>query len=236
MTEQQIRDGYERLDSAVRAPQDAFERVEKRMRVRRRRRRVGAAAGAAGVVAAVAGYAAISMGGSDDGRESVVAVDPPPSRLVMTRPDGSTFEFSDLEVTCDPAGASAGGTASDERSRIYLSSPIDLDGERLTRPFVHIEGDVETLGQPRTYSLPLEGADGSSQSAPLIVFMADPEGAPGGNEVVSSAPSTGTVRVVRASCDPTPVLELEIDATLASEEQTGDGQSKDSLRLEGAVR
>jgi hypothetical protein len=51
-----------------------------------------------------------------------------------------------------------------------------------------------------------------------------------------SSPSTGTLRVTRASCDPTPVLQIEVDATLASEELTDDGQSKQSLELEGFVR
>lgn len=232
MTEEQIRDGYERLDSALHAPLDAFDRVDKRMRARRRRRRIGAAAGTAVVVAAVGGYAAVSSGGSDDGREGLVAVDPPPYSLVMTRPDGSTFEFEDLTISCDPPGA-AGGTGSSDLSRVYLSSPMLGDGERLTQPFVLIEADVKKLEQPRTFSLPIESADGSSESLPLTVFIADTEGGPDGNEVVSSSPSTGTVRVTQASCDPTPVLQLEVDATLASEEQTDDGQSKQSLELEG---
>ena len=236
MTEEQIRDGYEWLDSALRAPQDALDRVEKRMGTRRRRRRIGVAAGTAVVVAAVGGYTAVSMGGSDDGRDGVVAVDPPPAPLVMTRPDGSTFEFEDVTISCDPPGATAGGTGSGDQSRVYLSSPILVDGERLTQPFVLIEADVEKLAQPRTFSLPIESADGSSESLPLTVFIADTEGAPDGNEVVSSSPSTGTVHVTRASCEPTPVLQLEVDATLASEEQTDDGQSKQSLVLEGFVR
>lgn len=236
MTEEQIRDGYERLDSALHAPRDAFDRVEKRMGARRRRRRMGAVAAAAVVVAAVGGYAAVSTAGSDDGREGVVAVDPPPYSLVMTRPDGSTFEFEDLTISCDPPGPAAGGTGSGDLSRVYLSSPLLVDGERLTQPFVLIEADVEKLEQPRTFSLPIESADGSSESLPLTVFMADTEGAPDGNEVASSSPSTGTLRVTRASCDPTPVLQLEVDVTLASEEQTDDGQSKQSLELQGFVR
>jgi hypothetical protein len=44
------------------------------------------------------------------------------------------------------------------------------------------------------------------------------------------------VSVTRASCDPTPVLELEVDATLASEEMTDEGQAKESLELDGFVR
>ena len=238
MTEEQIRDGYERLDSSLRAPQDAFDRVEKRMGARRRRRRIGVAAGTAVVVAAVGGYTAVSMGGSDDGRDGVVAVDPPPAPLVMTRPDGSTYEFTDLTISCDPPGAGGSGSGADsgDLSRVYLSSPMLIDGERVTQPFVLIEAAVEKLQRPRTFSLPIESADGSSEQLPLTVFIADTEGAPDGNEVVSSSPSTGTLRVTRASCDPTPVLQLEVDVTLASEEQTDDGQSKQSLELAGLVR
>ncbi|MDZ5663620.1 hypothetical protein SFC79_17730 [Nocardioides sp. S-58] len=235
MTEQQIKDGYERLDSALHAPQDAVDRVERRIGARRRHRRIGAAAGTAVVLAAVGGYAVASTGGSDDGRDGLVAVDPPPSGLVMTRPDGSTFEFSDLTTTCGPAGT-GGGSAARERDLISLASPILVEGERVTQPFVLIDARVDELQQPRTFSLPIEGADGSSESLPLTLFIADTEGGPDGNEVVSSAPSTGTVRVVRASCEPTPVLEIEVDVTLASEEQTADGQPKQSLRLEGVVR
>ena len=40
----------------------------------------------------------------------------------------------------------------------------------------------------------------------------------------------GTVRVVEASCDPTPVLRLEVDVTLGSEEE------QESVDLAGAVR
>lgn len=237
MTEDQINDGYDRLDSSLHAPQDAFHRVEKRMQERRRHRRMAIAAGAALTVAAVGGYAAVSLGGSQDGRGGVVAVDPPLQSLVLTRPDGTTFEFTDLTVSCDPPDAMGGqpeGTA--EASRIYLSSPILIEGDDLTQPFVLIEGDVAELQEPRTFTLPIEGADGSSESTPLTLFMADTDGAPDGNEVVSSGASTGTVRITEASCDPTPVLTLEVDATLASEEQTDAGQGKQSLELAGTVR
>ena len=233
MTEEQIKDGYDRLDSAAHPPQDAFDRIERRMGVRRRRRRIGLAAGTAVAVAAVGGIAAVSLSGSDDGREGVVAVDPPPYSLVMTRPDGSTFEFADVTISCDPPGAVSGGQTGDG-SRVYLSSPILIEGEMVTQPFVMIEGIVAKLQEPRTFTLPTDGADGSSESMPLTVFIADNEGAPDGNEVASSSGGAGTVRVIRASCDPTPVLQLEVDATLSSEEQT-DGQAKQSLQLEGYV-
>lgn len=233
MTEEQIRDGYERLDSTLHAPQDALDRVERRMAARRRGRRIGAAVGTVAVVAAVAGYAVVSMGGSDDGSEGLVAVEPPPASLVMTRPDGSTYEFQDLTISCDPPSA-GGETEAGDGSRVYLSSPIRIDGERIGQPFVLIDAAVDQ--EFRTFNLPLDDGGGSSESPPLMVFMADTEGAPDGNEVVGSSPSTGRVTVARASCDPTPVLELEVDATLASEEQTEDGQAKQSLVLEGVVR
>ncbi len=233
MTEEQIMDGYERLESALHAPQDALDRVERRIGARRRRRRLGAAAGAAVVVAAVGGYAAVSMGGSDDGREGLVAVEPPPYSLVMTRPDGSTYEFADVTISCDPPGPASVEPGTGDLSTVYLSTPMLVDGKQLRQPFVLIEADVTKLAQPRTWSLPVESANGSSEPLPLTLFIADTEGAPDGNEVVSSSSSTGTVRVIRASCDPTPVLEVEVDVTLASEEQTADGQSKQSLVLEG---
>ena len=230
MTEEQIRDGYERLDSALHAPMDALDRVERRMRARRRHRRAGIGLGAAVAVAAIGGYVAVSAGGSDDGREGLVAVDTPPYSLVMTRPDGSTYEFEDITVTCDAPGGEGGG------GHLLLSSPRRLDGERLLQPFVYVQVDVTAVDRPRTFTLPIDGADGSSESFPMTVFVADTEGAPAGNEVVSSTGSTGTVRLIRASCDPTPVLELELDVTLASEEQTEDGQMKQSLDLAGIVR
>jgi hypothetical protein len=234
MTEEQIRDGYERLDSALHAPMDALDRVERRMRARRRRRRAGIGVGAAVVVAAIGGYVAVSAGGSDDGREGLVGVDTPPDSLVMTRPDGSTYAFEDITVTCDaPSGEGVGEVGG---RHLLLTSPRRLDGERLLQPFVMIEADVAELDGPRTFTLPVESADGSSESLPMTVFVADTEGAPDGNEVVSSTGSTGTVRVTRASCDPTPVLELELDVTLASEEQAEDGQMKQSLDLAGIVR
>jgi hypothetical protein len=57
--------------------------------------------------------------------------------------------------------------------------------------------------------------------------VADSEGQ---SEVASSTDSSGTVRVLHASCDPTPVLELEVDATLGSE------VGKESLDLAGSLR
>lgn len=116
----------------------------------------------------------------------MVAVEPPPSVLVMTRPDGSTYEFPDLEVTC-------------EGTRVLVMSPRVMDGKRIRQPFVYIE--ITASLEERRFRLPLPD-DQNTQEPPFVVFVADTEGAPDGNEVSSSSSSTGTLTVTRASCDP----------------------------------
>lgn len=238
MTEQQIRDGYEELTDALRPPSDAQERVARRVQVRRRRRRASFVALAALVVVGTAGVVvtlndASGTGGPDG---SVIAVDPPSdptNALVLTRPDGSTYEFDDITVSCTSPHKPGGNGKNTSSKRVWASSPMEFtrpDGraseEALLEPFVLVEALVPRLQDGRTFTLPIEGPRGSS-SSPLIVFVADPEGAPDGNEVSSAEESSGTVRVLEASCDPTPVLRLQIDATLGSEE------GKQSLKLEG---
>lgn len=240
MTEQQIRDGYDELTGALRPPVDAHERVARRVQVRRRRRRtsfVGMAAlvvvGTAGVVATLNG--ASGVGGLDG---EVIAVDPPSDpteALVLTRPDGSTYEFDDITVSCKSPYGPGGGGSNTSSKRVWASSPMKFtqpdgpDGdESLLEPFLVVEGLVPRLQGETTFTLPIDGPRGSS-SYPLIVFAADPEGAPDGNEVSSDGGSSGTVRVLEASCDPVPVLRLQIDATLGSEE------GKQSLKLAGDV-
>jgi len=231
MTEQQIREGYERLDSALSPPPDAPARVQRAVSARRQRRRITLAGAGALAVTALAGALVVVVSGDD---APVTAVDTPgqdASSLVLTRPDGTTFTFSDITVTCKPP---LGGVASGRGQRIWLHSPIRLateapgEDERLEQPFVLFEGRLEQLQDGRAFTLPVDGP-GDSESYPMTLFVADTEGAPDGNEVVSSRNSSGTVRVLRATCDPTPVLELEIDATLGSEE------GKQSLDVAGSV-
>lgn len=223
MTEQQIRDGYEQLDSALTPPMDAQDRVSHRVRQRRQRRRAGVA-GLATLGVVVATGTAVALSGGDDPTDDVVATDPPAPTLVLTRPDGSTHAFGDLTVSCTSPFGDEG--RADER--IYLTSPRDLRGERLLTPFVYFEGRLDKLQGDRTFALPVDGP-GGSDTYPLTLFVADTEGSPDGNEVSSSSGGSGTVRVLRAECEPTPVLELEVDGTLGSEE------GKQSLDLAGSV-
>lgn len=227
MTEQQIRDGYEQLGQSLRPPLDAHDRVTRRVRQRRQRRRMAVAGAAVVGVVGVGGAVAVLGPGGDD-TSPQVAVDPPSgvsSTLELTRPDGSTYSFANVTVSC----TSPFGDQGPAGERIYLVSPREGEGGDLTTPFVYVEGIVEKLQGERTFDLPVDGPGGSS-SYPLTLFVADTEGSDTGNEVSSATDSSGTVRVLRAECEPTPVLELEVDATLGSEE------GLQPLTVTGAVR
>lgn len=218
MTEQQIRDGFERMDGALAPPLDVAERVSRRIDVRRRRRRVGAVGAAAAVVAAGVGTAVVLSGG-DEPSGPGIAVDPrsgPTSTLVMTREDGSTYAFDDVTVSCTPPP-----DYDDPRpGHIYLWSPIAFDGDAVAAPFVYFDGDVSKIQGDQSFTYPNDWGMGMGpQGVPLTLFIADTEGAPDGNELSSNSDSTGTVRVLEASCDPTPVLRLEVDLNLGSEEE-----------------
>ena len=117
-----------------------------------------------------------------------------------------------------------GDTSTPPGTRIWMTSPIgftgkaDDDDSRLVAPFVTFEGIVAKIQGGRTFPLVSESPSGDSERRPMTLFVADTEGAPRSNEVSSAeAGSAGTVTVLEASCDPTPVLRLEIDATLGSE-------------------
>lgn len=237
MTEEQIKDGYERLDGALAPPLDAEERVARRVTARRRHRRT-AVAGVATLGVLAVGGTVIALASGDDGSDTPVATDhgsAPVSTLVLTRPDGSTYAFEDVTVSCNPPETAAGDPIADDPGRIWMYSPIEFIGSEeeddavVTKPFVYFEGIVAKLQGDRTLSMPVDGT-GDSDSYPLTLFMADTEGAPDGNEVTSAvADATGTVRVLRAACEPAPVLELEVDATLGSEEE------KNPLDIAGGV-
>ena len=140
---------------------------------------------------------------------------------MLTRPDGSTFELSDLILSCDgPFGKASGARQGPQR--IWLTSPFPFgaDGQRQPeQPFLVFEGIVEKI-DGRTFRLPFDADDGSSDSRAFVLFAVDPEVAPSetrANEVSSAEEgAAGSVVVTRASCDPVPVLELEVDATWAA--------------------
>lgn len=233
MTEEQIRDGYDRLGGALAPPLDALERVDRRMRARRRGRRAAVVGGTALALAAIAG-SAVALAGGEDGSETVAVDQPAPvSTLTMSRPDGSTYAFSDVTVSCAPPPGTEGNTMG-TAGRIWLTSPmpedVASDGARPDRPFVYFEGIVSELQGDPTFRLPVTGP-GDSSTYPLTFFVGDTVGTSRPNEVSSAEyESTGAVRVLDASCEPVPTLHLEVAATLGSEVR------QQSLRVVGAVR
>ena len=233
-TDEQIRAAYGSLDDALAPPMDAAERIGRRIVVRRRRRRA-LVAGTGGVAALAVVGSVLVIASGDDGEGTGVATDPaaPTSTLVMTRPDGSTYAFDDVTVSCHPSPA-YGKAVDDPPGRIYLYSPIEFDGNindpdsenvHALHPFVTFEGIVDEIQGDQTFTFPNDWSMGTAD-LPAILFMADTDG----NEVASSAGGeTGTIRVLEASCSPVPTLRLEVDMTLGSEE----GQQ--SLDIAGAL-
>ncbi|RYJ06555.1 MAG: hypothetical protein EON52_05745 [Actinomycetales bacterium] len=238
MTEHQIKDGFEQLKGALAPPMDTLQRVEREVRSRRRRRRT-AVAGVTAVAVVAVGGTAFALAGGDDPDGRTIATDQPSgptSTLVMTRPDGSTVAFDDVQVSCDPPVANGDEPIdSPNDDRIWAYSPIEFTGSiedddaMVARPFVLIQGILSELREERSFDYPIQGPEGASPE-PVNVFIADTEGGPDGNELSSSVGDTGTVRVLEASCDPVPVLRIEVSGTLGSEE------SKQSVDLAGALR
>jgi hypothetical protein len=228
--DRQVKDAYARLGTALRPPPDVAVRVEHEVGARRRRRRV-TAVGAALVLAAGVTSGAVLLGGDDAGHDDV-ATDPgsPHGTFTLTRQDGSSVTFDDFTLSCETTplgGPSDSGT-------VNLWSPFHLDESReeLTEPYVYISVAVDQF-DGRTVHLPYEDSDQETGVQPLIVFAAEADG-PGEkrpNEVSSAQPGArGTVHVVRASCDPTPVLEIEVETTLGSEVEQATEQLVGSYR------
>ena len=116
-SDQPIEEAYDRLATALAPPPDVAARVERRLGARRRARRAGVV-GAAGLVAAGAVGGAVLLGSGDGGATpSPRTTRAATGSFVLTRPDGSTFELSDLTLSCEPpleAGDwRAEGTAAD---------------------------------------------------------------------------------------------------------------------------
>lgn len=208
-TDEQIRDGLARLTSALTPPPDATERVALRIAQRRRTRRAGIAACGLAVIAAT-GVAVVVMVG-DSEVTGTVAVDPagPGGSLVLTRPDGSTYSFGEITVECvnDEGMPAPGDTGED----ILASSAFRMGDSGLLEPFFYMKVDRRELEVGRTY-------DAALPENAFVVFAADAGTSDGANEVSSNEPGTaGTVRVLQASCEPVPTLQVELDATLGSE-------------------
>lgn len=136
-----------------------------------------------------------------------------PDGLVATKPDGR-------RVTLEPVKAECAPSEYDPRVQVVRVTAV-VDGSHLLIEIVPSDVDGG-----RSFELPVDAGDGESGPADALVFvgmMPDLEASSAEEE------STGTLEVVRASCDPVEV-ELTIDATLASEYSDGRG-----LKVEGRL-
>ena len=220
--DQQLQDAYARLGTALLPPPDVAVRVGREIGARRRRHRT-ALAGAAALVVAGAVGGAVALGSGDDQDQDTVAVDQPRAEgsFVLTRADGAQVEFDDFTLSCDTTPSGEPG----QPGRIYLWSPFHLDatGEELTEPYIYFEA-IADRADGEAYTLPVDEVVGESGYPVALLFAAEAGGGSGGrpNEVSSAgADAVGTMKVLEASCDPTPVLRLEVDTTLGSEVNQG---------------
>lgn len=159
-----------------------------------------------------------SCGGGDTGAKARDDTKTPsstgsgPGSIVAVGADGTTVEFADLTVTCRDS------EEEQPAARIVVATsglndqgaPIDVDVPALLITAAETDGLSVDLPHSETYG---------GEETFLIVFITKV----GEENELSSATelADGTIEVVRASCDPTPQLELRIDGTLESE--TSDG-------------
>lgn len=206
---------YSHLDVTA-TPPAPLEAVADRIAQRRRRRRGSVVAGSAVVLVAAASAV---VGANTGGPDTVVAADPPASTLTVTRPDGSTFSFTDFRITCEVENG--------REVVVVTSGPRNPTGDS---PILYFSIPVENgAGATRTHDLPpelepIEGLDlppgvGPQGEPPFLLFVATEDGPDGeNNEVDSSEPgAAGTFAVGGAACGDDPAIDFEVDGTLGSE-------------------
>lgn len=122
--------------------------------------------------------------------------------LVATLPDGSRVDLDPTQVECVPSEEDPDV----EIVRVFA----DLEGARLIIEAVPTDGAA-------SFELPLEAGDFESGPKNIRVFVGS---LPDVETSSTEEESSGTLELLRASCDPA-ALELKIDATLGSEFDDG---------------
>ncbi len=131
-----------------------------------------------------------------------------PNELVLTEPDGTT-------LTLRPDGARCGPSEYDPEVQVVGVH----DSTRRHNLVIEVVPSDVTGG--KDYDLPVSAGDMESGPHGAFIFFGGKDFGGKGFEVSTvQEESTGSLEVVRASCDPV-ALELTIDATLASEYSDG---------------
>jgi len=229
-SDQRITDAYERLGIALSPPPDVIVLVERELGARRRRRRTAVVGAAALVLGGAVGGAVVLRPRDGHDRRQVATDSPtntqtvPPAEhsgsFTIIKPDGSQVVVDDLRLSCEqtPEGRPA------EPGHLYLWSPVHLAAsqDRLAKPYVSFDAVVRRA-DGKDYALPVGiTADSGSPDVLLYATEADDGTHQQPNEVSSfEGGATGTIRVLHASCAPTPQLAIEVDTTLGSEVHQG---------------
>lgn len=162
--------------------------------------------------------AALSACGVEDENPTVQDETPVErSGFTVTRPDGSTFELVNFVAICrdfpegDPDAGYVEAWASLAGTRIDPNADTEPKGPAAR---ILVLDDVPDGTQ---LDLPFEETYGSEETG-FVFTVGDRR-----NTATSAEEeAAGNVEIIRASCEPTPVLEVRIDATLGSEFYDGE--------------
>lgn len=139
------------------------------------------------------------------------------NQLVFTTPDGATIAVTPRAVECAPSEY-------DPHEQVVQIHDFTKDYNLV------VEVLPEDVVNGKTFDLPIDAGDMQDGPANALLFFGDKSSFESNFEVSSSEEeSTGTLEVLRASCDPA-ALEMTVSATLDSEFFDGE-----DLEVEGRV-
>jgi hypothetical protein len=186
----------------------------------RRRRVLGVAA--AVVLALLAIAIPFGLTGGDSDNEPIEHPERSDS-LTFTREDGTTFTLGGARVACPPPSLTE-----TESQVIVVRSPSP--GSRPMPGYFVIEAPLDEVADGATIELPasLEHVFEGSAFGEAYFFAYDAEDT---NELATNTEgASGTLVFESASCEPSPAIDVRIDATMASE--AFDGQP---VRVDGRI-
>jgi hypothetical protein len=157
------------------------------------------------------GFTAIPVGRSqNDSTDEPIDRPERSDSLTFTRANGTAFTIEGTQIRCGRT------TESDAPLQAVFveGGPQELDpGREPTEPLFLLEAFPRDVARGGTITLPHSYEYNNPSGAVLHVYDADT-----GNELSSSAEgASGTIVFERASCDPSPRVDVTIDATLGSE-------------------
>lgn len=168
----------------------------------------------------IAALALASLAGCGEGSSETDTTSPANDGLTMTREDGSTVSFDDLEVSCGPSVFTGSG---EEAIVIGQQEPPT---SKPTEPVLTIEGILEDVEKgPATTKMANSYIDSDPEGAALFIYDPVEE-----NELSSTDESSvGTITFEDVSCDPAGAT-VTVEGTVAPEIET-----KPSVEVSGTL-